>query len=205
MTDRPAADEPSQQEHRLELRQEALTTALYVAICLLVALLALPESAVDHVPLLGVIWGGTIGLALVHWFAFRVAARLLGAGKIRQHDLELGAVQLAGAAAVAALASIPALLPPGFLEGPRHRAAVGWPHCCRRVLRCMGRRRDPAPLSRLRGHCPGDCWDSRRYCPHVAVVCRRLGKGITSRSRAITTAVFPARARACSPSGVRSA
>ena len=135
-----------------------------------------------------------------------LAARLLGAGKIRQHDLELGAVQLAGAAAVAALASIPVLLLPGFLEGARHSAAVGWPHCCRRVLRCMGRwRRDPAPLSRLRRHCPGDCWDSRRDRPHVAVVCRRLGKGITSRCRAITTAVFPARARACSPSGVRSA
>lgn len=116
VTDRPAADEPSQQEHWLELRQEALTAVLYVAICLLAALIALPESAADHVPLLGVIWGGTIGLAVVHWFAFRVAARLFGAGKIRQHDLELGAVQLAGAAAVAALASIPVLLLPGFLE-----------------------------------------------------------------------------------------
>ncbi|MFT4468747.1 hypothetical protein ACMX2H_02460 [Arthrobacter sulfonylureivorans] len=115
MTDRAAADVPRQHEERQELRQEALSTALYVAICLLAALIALPNAAADRLPLLGVVWGVTIGLALAHWFAFRVSARLFGAGKIRQHDLEFGAVQLAGAAAVAVLGSIPALLLPQFL------------------------------------------------------------------------------------------
>ena len=65
MTDRPAADKPRQQEHRLELRKEGLTTALYVSICL-PALIALPEAAGDHVPFLGVIWGVTIGLTIAH-------------------------------------------------------------------------------------------------------------------------------------------
>jgi hypothetical protein len=36
-TDRPAADEAVQPEHRLELRQEALTTALYAVIVLVIA------------------------------------------------------------------------------------------------------------------------------------------------------------------------
>jgi hypothetical protein len=38
--------------------------ALYVAICLLAAFAALPETGV-HAHVIGIIWGVTIGLALV--------------------------------------------------------------------------------------------------------------------------------------------
>lgn len=54
--------------------------ALYVAVCLLAALIALPDRGAGHAPAFGVIWGVTVGLALAHWFAFRVSARLGLAG-----------------------------------------------------------------------------------------------------------------------------
>lgn len=88
--------------------------ALYVAVCLLAAGAAAPE--VSHQELLGIIWGVTIGLALAHWFAFRVSTRLVTAGQVGRADIELASAQLTGAAAVAALASIPVLLFPTSLE-----------------------------------------------------------------------------------------
>lgn len=103
-------------EHAAELRKEAYTMALYVAICLLAALLALPDTIAARSHLIGLIWGVTIGLAAAHWFAFRVSARLVGAGKVRSHDLESAGAQLFGAAAVAVLASIPILLLPASAE-----------------------------------------------------------------------------------------
>ena len=65
----------------VELRKEAFTMALYVAICLLAALAAVSEStAEDHV--FEIVWGTTIGLALAHWLAFSVSARLVAAGRV---------------------------------------------------------------------------------------------------------------------------
>ncbi len=89
--------------------------ALYVAICLFAALIAVPRTAV-HPRVLGIVWGVTIGLAAAHWFAFRVSARLVGAGAIRAHDVRSAVAQLAGAVAVALLASIPVLIFPETLE-----------------------------------------------------------------------------------------
>jgi hypothetical protein len=88
--------------------------ALYVAICLLAALVALPDDA--HAHLLGVIWGITVGLAIAHWFAFRVATRLVGAGRVGRVDVELAGAQLTGAVAVAVLASIPVVVFSASLE-----------------------------------------------------------------------------------------
>jgi hypothetical protein len=76
--------------------------ALYVAICLLAAFAALPETGA-HAHAMGIIWGVTIGLAVAHWFAFRVSARLVGAGSIRPNDMASAGAQLAGAAGVALL------------------------------------------------------------------------------------------------------
>lgn len=95
-----------------ELRKEASTMALYVAICLLAALIALPDST--HV--VRVIWGVTVGLALAHWFAFRLSARLVGAGTISAHDLASVSAQLTGAAGVALLATGAMLLVPETAE-----------------------------------------------------------------------------------------
>jgi hypothetical protein len=110
-----AAATVSGHEESLELRKEAYTMALYVAICLLGALAALPTTD-DHGGVIGIVWGVTVGLALAHWFAFRVSARLVGSGHIRPDDVRSGGAQLLGAVAVAALASVPVLLFPESKE-----------------------------------------------------------------------------------------
>jgi hypothetical protein len=91
--------------------------ALYVAICLLAALSALAEHADrNEVDTFKVIWGTTLGLALAHWLAFRVSARLVASGRVRRHDAEAAAAQLAGAAVVALIATVPVLVLPRSAE-----------------------------------------------------------------------------------------
>lgn len=58
----------------------------------------------------------TIGLALAHWFAFRLSARLVGAGRVGLEDATSAAAQVAGAAAVALLASLAVILVPSPIE-----------------------------------------------------------------------------------------
>ncbi len=89
--------------------------ALYVAICLLGALLALPEDEVRSRSL-PVVWGVTVGLAAAHWFAFRLSTRLVTAGAVGRLDVAIATAQLLGAAAVAVLASIVILIFPERLE-----------------------------------------------------------------------------------------
>ena len=97
--------------HDVELRKEASVMALYVAVCLLEALAALGEDADHgHVRAFGLVWGTTIGLALAHAFAFRLSARLVAAGQLGRDDAEIVAAQLAGAAFVAAVATVPIVL-----------------------------------------------------------------------------------------------
>lgn len=103
------------EEERAELVKEGCTMALYVAVCLLAAFAAIPEHD-DRAHTIPITWGVTIGLALAHWFAFRVSARLVGDGRVRQTDVAVGVAQLAGAACVAVLASVPALLAPSSVE-----------------------------------------------------------------------------------------
>ena len=69
-----------------------------------------------HTHVIGLIWGVTVGLALAHWFAFRVSARMVGAGSVRPHDVKSAGAQLAGAAGVAVLASVPVVLFPESVE-----------------------------------------------------------------------------------------
>jgi hypothetical protein len=57
-----------------------------------------------------------VGLTLAHLFAFRVSARLVAAGTIRRHDAESAAAQLAGALAVAIIATVPVLVLPASSE-----------------------------------------------------------------------------------------
>lgn len=53
---------------------------------------------------------------MAHWFAFRLSTRLTSAGEVGRADIEIAAAQLAGAAAVALLASIPVLVCPESIE-----------------------------------------------------------------------------------------
>jgi hypothetical protein len=107
MDERPDDQATAPHEQAVELRKEAYTMALYVAICLLAALLALPDEDVPSTSALGLIWGVTLGLMGAHWFAFRLSAQLVGAGTVRPHDAESAIAQLSGAGLVALLATIP--------------------------------------------------------------------------------------------------
>jgi hypothetical protein len=116
MADGPPAESSGVGEHTLEFRKEALTMALYVAICLMASLIVIPESSAGQTKVFGLIWGVTLGLALAHWFAFRVSARMVGAGTIRASDVELIGAQLLGAGSVALLVSVGVLVLPDSVE-----------------------------------------------------------------------------------------
>jgi hypothetical protein len=80
MAEGPAAESSGVSQHRSEVRKGTLTMALYVAISLLASLIVIPESRVEHTHVLGLIWGITLGLALAHWFAFRLPHEWWGPG-----------------------------------------------------------------------------------------------------------------------------
>ena len=84
--------------------------ALYVAICLIAALTALENVTAIPGQILGLVWGTTVGLALAHVFAFRIAGRLVHEGQLPRADRLISAFQLVGAAAVAVVVSVPVLL-----------------------------------------------------------------------------------------------
>ena len=92
---------------------------LYLSIVLLAELAALPTGRdgagrAVHGPagweLVAILWGTTIGLALAHWFAFRLATQGIRQGPLAGWDRLQALSELAGAAFVAAMASMPVLL-----------------------------------------------------------------------------------------------
>jgi hypothetical protein len=105
-------------EARSELWREAATMVLYVSVVEIAELAALPEGHFAHgrvtgpvgTQLLAIVWGTAVGLALAHWFAFRVAAPGFRGDSPTSHDFRIGLVQLGGAALVAAVSSLPVLL-----------------------------------------------------------------------------------------------
>jgi hypothetical protein len=151
MTDAAAAESSGGHEQVVELRKEAYTMALYVAICLPAAFAALPETGV-HTHVIGLIWGVTVGLALAHWFAFRVSARMVGAGSVRPHDVKSAGAQLAGAAGVAVLASVPVVL---F----RSRSSwSSWNCCWPRSSRWLASPSPVVVVRRWHGRWSTRCW-----------------------------------------------
>jgi len=93
---------------------------LYLSVVLLATFAALPvgedvggsnhaSGGVHGLSLVGLIWGTTIGLALAHWFAFRLTARAFGGGSVTDRDVKIGLAQLGGAAFVAAASTVPVL------------------------------------------------------------------------------------------------
>jgi hypothetical protein len=103
-------------EERLHLRREAATMALYVALCLLAVLVARQDTEASTIEGLEVVWGTTLGLAIVHWFAFRYSARLFGGGSVTDLDVRIAQAQLAAASAIGAVASVPIILFPASVE-----------------------------------------------------------------------------------------
>jgi len=108
------ADDPNDRHaEREHLVREAYTMALYVSIVLLAALAALADSSnPDGVNIVALVWGTTVGLALAHWVAFDLAARMASGGSRTREHLELAAAQLIGGLGVAALVTVPLLLLP---------------------------------------------------------------------------------------------
>ena len=101
----------SDTQHRDHLLLEAITMALYVAVCLLAALIALGDPAEEHhVRAIGLVWGTAVGLALAHLFAFRLAARWISGGTLTAGESAAALAQLAGAVFVAAVATAPIVL-----------------------------------------------------------------------------------------------
>ena len=65
---------------------------------------------------MGLVWGTTVGLAVAHVFAFRIAGRLVHDGELPKADRIISVVQMAAAAAVAVIVSVPVLLAPTVNE-----------------------------------------------------------------------------------------
>ena len=104
--------------HRSHLVREASTMVLYVSVVEIAELAAIPEEHFAHGrvtgpvggALLAIVWGTAVGLAIAHWFAFRVAAPAFRGESPTRLDAQIGLAQLAGAIFVAAVSSLPVLL-----------------------------------------------------------------------------------------------
>jgi len=95
-----------------EAIREGAVMALYVSIVLIAELAGIPKAHEPHgTALLAVVWGTTLGLALAHWFAFRVVVGFQHGHEARRRNVIIGAAQLAGAAVVAAVDSLALFLP----------------------------------------------------------------------------------------------
>ena len=109
--------------------REAATMVLYVSVVEIAELAALPEEHFSdgHVTgpvggaLLAIVWGTAIGLALAHWFAFRLAAPAFRGERVTSLDTRIGLAQVAGATFVAAVSSLPVL----FLNDVRAQEFTG--------------------------------------------------------------------------------
>jgi hypothetical protein len=122
-------DDERRLERRAEVLREAATMVLYVSVVEIAELASLPEGRFGDgrvtgpvgTQLLAIVWGTAVGLALAHWFAFRIAAAGFRGDRPTRHDAQIGLAQLGGAAFVAAVSSPPVLI----LSDVRGRETVG--------------------------------------------------------------------------------
>jgi hypothetical protein len=89
--------------------RESLTMGLYITISLLAVLSAEPHGGGTSA-VLTLVWGTTVGLALAHWFAFQLTARLFAGSRLPSHDRMTMVGQAVAALGVGVLASVPLLL-----------------------------------------------------------------------------------------------
>lgn len=118
----PHESDGSHTEDRMALR-EFLAAALYMAIVLLAALVAVPTDRVPEahtvVPLL---LGTGVGLILAHWLAFRLATHVTEGGVATAAAAREAGAQVAGGLAVAVVASVPFLV----LDGDTAVDVAAW-------------------------------------------------------------------------------
>jgi hypothetical protein len=129
MTSAGQGDRVHALDERAEVLREAATMVLYVSVVEIAELATLPESHFGNgrvtgpvgTQLLAIVWGTAVGLALAHWFAFRVAAPGFRGDRPTRRDARIGLGQLGGAAFVAAVSSLPVL----FFSDVRAQETVG--------------------------------------------------------------------------------
>src|SRR5262249_45488541 len=117
------------ESERLEILREATVMILYVAVVEIGELASLPEKHFSdgHVTgpvggqLLALLWGPAVGLALAHWFAFRLAAPAFRGERVTGLDTRIGLAQVGGAIFVAAVSSLPVV----FLNDVRAQELTG--------------------------------------------------------------------------------
>ncbi|MCU0301817.1 MAG: hypothetical protein MUF35_09485 [Candidatus Nanopelagicales bacterium] len=98
--------------HRRALAREFFASALYVALVLLAALVALPRDRLpsDHA-VLATLFGTALGLVLAHFVAFRFAAHFTAeAGRADTPLFQEAVAGLAGGLLVALIAAVPYVL-----------------------------------------------------------------------------------------------
>jgi hypothetical protein len=99
-------------EHREHLTHEAFTMALYVAICLLAALSLVDTASLDRGQIFELVWGTTVGLAVVHYFAFRVAGRMVTTEELVERAGSVALAQLSGSVIVAGVVTLALVVTP---------------------------------------------------------------------------------------------
>lgn len=92
-----------------QLAREAVASALYLALVLLAAIVAIPTDRFpDDGDAVRILLGTAVGLVGAHWLAFRLAARLTSAdGDWTPTAAQEAAAQIVGAVCVALLAAVP--------------------------------------------------------------------------------------------------
>ncbi len=108
----------TQSPERAEILREAITMVLYVSVVEIAELAAIPETHGSggsvtgpvSAQLLAIIWGTAVGLAIAHWFAFRLAGQAFRGDRVTGLDTKVGLAQVGAAMFVAAVSSIPVLL-----------------------------------------------------------------------------------------------
>lgn len=100
---------PPDPHHRQALAREFLASALYVAIVLLTALVALPRARMpSDISVVATMLGTAVGLIAAHFVAFRLAAHMTSeAGVAPAPVLEEAGAGFAGGLTVAILAALP--------------------------------------------------------------------------------------------------
>jgi hypothetical protein len=98
-----------QAAHRRALAREFFASALYVALVLLAALVAMPRTRLpsDHA-VVATLFGTALGLILAHFVAFRFAAHFTAeTGRAETPIIQEAAAGMAGGLLVAVVAAIP--------------------------------------------------------------------------------------------------
>ena len=86
---------------------EALTMSLYVSLVLAAELVVLSQTLSDKREAVAALWGAAVGLTAAHIFAFQLANRAVGGGRLSVHDWGAIWLQLAAAVCVAGVLTVP--------------------------------------------------------------------------------------------------